>query len=212
MNSILLLLLSSVSAADIQPPGSVLDREGVRLCIRGVGEAWQDGHLTRIYRGSLLTGAVGVVVPVHKYAAIDIEAGYKRQAGTEVFADEGDESSIESAFEIVPLTLSVEGRLPLLGGGELFLGLGPTLSVFTEEHSIRSDNGQVSTQGMKVNMDSRFGVRVDSGLFQPSLAPVRSRELKGIDLEIFVGRRWQFGPDGFDLSAWRGGLGFAFKL
>ena len=110
MSSILLLLLSSVSAAEIQPPGSVLDREGVRLCIRSVGEAWQDGNLTRIYRGSLLTGAVGVVVPVHKYAAIDVEAGYKRQAGTEVFADEGDESSIASRMLPSPRIARYSGR------------------------------------------------------------------------------------------------------
>ena len=37
MSSILLLLLSSVSAAEIQPPGSVLDREG-EARIRSVGE------------------------------------------------------------------------------------------------------------------------------------------------------------------------------
>jgi hypothetical protein len=189
-----------------------MEREGIRLCVRGVGEAWQDPSLTRIYRSSLFSGGVGVVIPLHTYLALDIEAIYKRQAGTEVFAEDGEVSGIPSAFEIVPMTLALEGRWPLLGGGELFLGVGPTLTVFTEEHSIRTDNGQVATQGMKVNLDTRFGVRVDTGFVQPSIAPVRTREIKGVDLEVFIGRRWQFGSTGFDLSAWRAGLGFAFRM
>jgi len=209
---ILLLLLSGVATAAPMPPGATQDRESVRLVVRGVGEAWQDPSLTRIYRNSLLSGGVGIVIPLHTYLALDIEAIYKRQAGTEVYADDGDDSFIVSAFELVPLTLSVEGRWPTVGGGELFLGVGPTVTVFTEEHSIRADNGQVATQGMKINMDSRFGVRLDTGLIQPSMAPVRTREIQGVDLELFIGRRWQFGETGFDLSAWRGGFGFAFRM
>lgn len=214
MSWIPLLLLSSVQAAEPGPNTSrmsSLEQEGVRLCVRGVGEAWEDSHLSRIYRSSLLSGAVAVVVPLHRFAALDLEVGYKRQAGFEV-DDDGAKTAIGSAFELVPLTLAAEGRWPLLGGGHLFLGVGPTVSAFTEEHSIRADNGQVSTQGMKINMDSRFGIRVDSGFVQPSLAPVRTRELKGVDLEVFIGRRWQFGDTGFDLSAWRAGLGFAFRM
>lgn len=207
-----LLLLSSLHAASFPTPGSEMEREGVRLCVRGVGEAWQDPSLTRIYRNSLFSGGVGAVIPLHTFVALDIEATYKRQAGVEVFAEDGEASGIASAFEIVPLTLAVEGRWPLQGGGELFLGVGPGLTVFTEQHSIRTDNGQVSTQGMKVNMDTRIGVRVDSGLVQPSMAPVKTREIRGVDLEFFIGRRWQFGTTGFDLSAWRGGLGFAFRM
>jgi hypothetical protein len=207
-----LLFLSSVTAAAPVPLDASSDRESVRLVVRGVGEAWQDPSLTQVYRNSLLSGGVGIVIPLHTYLAIDVEAVYKKQAGFEVFADEGDDSAIPSAFEIVPMTLAIEGRLPTLGGGELFLGVGPTLTVFTEEHSKRVDNGQVATQGMKVNMDTRFGVRVDTGLIQPSMAPVRTREIQGVDLELFIGRRWQFGDTGFNLSAWRGGFGFAFRM
>jgi len=207
-----LLFLSSVTTAAPVSRDSSSGLENVRLVVRGVGEALQDPSLTRIYRNSLLSGGVGIVIPLHTYVAIDIEAIYKKQAGTEVFADEGDASAIPSAFEIVPLTLAIEGRWPMLGGGELFLGVGPTLTIFSEEHSIRQDNGQVSTEGMKVNMDTRFGVRMDTGLIQPSMAPVRTREVQGVDLELFIGRRWQFGETGFNLSAWRGGLGFAFRM
>lgn len=212
MSWIPLLFLSSVTAAAPVPLDASSDRESVRLVVRGVGEAWQDPSLTRIYRNSLLSGGVGIVIPLHTYLAIDVEAVYKKQAGIEVFTDEGDDSAVQSAFEIVPFTLAIEGRWPTLGGGELFLGVGPTLTIFTEEHSIRVDNGQVATQGMKVNMDTRFGVRVDTGLIQPSMAPVRSREIQGVDLELFIGRRWQFGDTGFNLSAWRGGFGFAFRM
>lgn len=212
MSWIPLLFLSSVTTAAPVSRDSSSGLENVRLVVRGVGEALQDPSLTRIYRNSLLSGGVGIVIPLHTYVAIDIEAIYKKQAGTEVFADEGDASAIPSAFEIVPLTLAIEGRWPMLGGGELFLGVGPTLTIFSEEHSIRQDNGQVSTEGMKVNMDTRFGVRMDTGLIQPSMAPVRTREVQGVDLELFIGRRWQFGETGFNLSAWRGGLGFAFRM
>jgi hypothetical protein len=207
-----LLFLSSVTTAAPVSLDSSSGLENVRLVVRGVGEALQDPSLTRIYRNSLLSGGVGIVIPLHTYVAIDIEAIYKKQAGTEVFADEGDASAIPSAFEIVPLTLAIEGRWPTLGGGELFVGVGPTLTIFSEEHSIREDNGQVSTEGMKINMDTRFGVRIDTGLIQPSMAPGRAREVKGVDLELFIGRRWQFGETGFDLSAWRGGFGFAFRM
>lgn len=218
MRWIPLLILSGLVAATTTaiaaptPPGPAADREGVRLVVRGVGEAWQDPSLTRIYRNSLLAGGVGIVIPLHTYLALDVEAIYKRQAGTEVFAEDGDDSAIASAFEIVPLTLSVEARWPTVGGGELFLGVGPTLTVFTEEHSIRTDNGEVATQGMKINMDSRFGVRLDTGLVRPSMVPVGTRQVQGVDLELFIGRRWQFGETGFDLSAWRGGFGFAFRM
>jgi hypothetical protein len=207
-----LIATTTAVVAAPTPPGQASDRESVRLVVRGVGEAWQDPSLTRIYRNSLLSGGVGIVIPLHTYLALDVEAIYKRQAGMEVFAEDGDDSAIPSAFEIVPLTLSVEGRLPTVGGGELFLGVGPTLTVFTEEHSIRTDNGQVATQGMKINMDTRFGVRMDTGLVRPSMVPVGTREIQGVDLELFIGRRWQFGEKGFDLSAWRGGFGFAFRM
>ena len=215
MSWIPLLLLSSTWAAGPSPADasvSVLESEGVGLSVRAVGEAWQDPNLSRIYRSSLLTGAVGIVVPVHRFAAVELEVGYKKQAGTEVAAEDGEVSGVASAFEIVPWTLLAEGRLPLVGGGHLFLGLGPTVTAFTEEHSIRADTGQVATQGMKINMDSRVGVRMDTGFVQKSLAPVQARELRAVDLEIFVGRRWQFGSTGFDLSAWRAGLGFTFRL
>ena len=213
MSWTLLTLLSVVQAAPVAPPGSnAMDREGIRLSVRGVGESWQDPNLTRIYKDSVFSGGVGVAVPLHTYIGIEIEASYKRQAGVEVFAEDGEVSGIASAFELVPLTLAVHGRWPLANSGELYLGLGPTISVFTEEHSIRSDNGQVSTQGMKINMDSRIGVRIDTGLHQPPMAPGLNGELQAIDLEVFIGRRWQFGTVGFDLSAWRAGLGLAFRM
>jgi hypothetical protein len=44
------------------------------------------------------------------------------------------------------------------------------------------------------------------------MVPVGTREIQGVDLELFIGRRWQFGEKGFDLSAWRGGFGFAFRM
>ena len=136
------------------------------VCLSGAAcEAWQDPNLSRIYR-ALLTGAVGIVVPVHRFAAVELEVGYKKQAGTEVAADDGEVSGVASAFEISPgpswqrvaCLWSVEATL--------LLGLGPTVTAFTEEHSIRADTGQVATQGMKINMDSRVGVRMVIGFVQ----------------------------------------------
>jgi hypothetical protein len=183
----------------------------VRIALRGVGEVWQDNSISRIYRGSTFLGAVGIVLPIHTYVVLDIEGGFKRVAGVEVNAFTSERSAVESVFETVPFVFDVEGRLPLQGG-ELYFGVGPTVTVFTEEHSLRLDTGLVTTQGIKIGMDTRLGLRFETNLVRPSLAPGNRSAISGVDLEFWMGRRWQFGQEGFDLSAWRGGAGLMLRM
>ena len=187
------------------------DTGSVRVAVRGVGEVWQDNSISQIYRGSTFLLGVGIVVPLHKYVVLDIEGGFKRLAGVEVGAETSERSAVTSAFETVPFAFDLEGRVPLQAG-ELFFGVGPSVTVFTEEHSVRLDTGLVTTDGVKIGMDTRLGLRFETNLVQPSLAPGNQSAIRGVDVEFWMGRRWQFGQVGFDLSAWRGGAGLMFRM
>ena len=204
--SLLSLLGGTASAQAVSA-----DNGGVRVAVRGVGEVWQDNSISRIYRGSTFLFGVGIVLPLHKYVVLDIEGGFKRLAGVEVNAFTSEPAGVESAFEAVPFAFDLEGRLPLQGG-ELFLGVGPSITVFTEEHSPRLDTGMVTTEGIKIGMDTRLGLRFETNLIRPSLSPRNQSAIRGVDVEIWMGRRWQFGQEGFDLSAWRGGAGLMFRM
>jgi hypothetical protein len=187
------------------------DTGSVRVAVRGVGEVWQDNSISQIYRGSTFLLGIGIVVPLHKYVVLDIEGSFKRLAGVEVGALTSERSAVASAFETVPFAFDLEGRVPLQAG-ELFFGVGPSVTVFTEEHSPRLDTGLVTTEGVKIGMDTRLGLRFETNLVQPSLAPGNQSAIRGVDVEFWMGRRWQFGQVGFDLSAWRGGAGLMFRM
>ena len=215
MSWILLILVEVVGAQgfSMPRPGQQVDQEGVRMCVRAVGEAWADTFLSQVYRSGTLAGGVGLVLPLHDYFVMDLEMTYKRSAGNELAADDLQSTNIGSALEIVPITLVVEARWPMAGGGEIFSGVGPSFIVFKEEHSLRLDTGLLVTQGFKVATDFRVGVRVDTGLAQPSMAPGIGRQLQAIEFEVYLGKRWQIwrNQTGFNLSAWRGSAGLVFR-
>lgn len=211
LKPLLLASLLSMTGNTVFAQSLPSQSEGVRVAVRGVGEVWQDNSISRIYRGSTFLLGVGIVLPLNDYLALDIEGAFKRLAGSEVNAMSGDSSGTGSAFETVPIAFDVEGRLPLQGG-ELFLGVGPSVTVFKEEHSIRLDTGTVTTEGVKIGMDTRLGLRFETNLVRPSLAPGNQSAIRGVDVEFWMGKRWQFGQEGFDLSAWRGGAGLMFRM
>ena len=194
-------------------PANASEPEMIGVTVRGIGEAWEDPFIARVYRGSSFTGGVGLLLPLHKFVSLNVDAAFKRTAGTEVNAITGEpEGSAQSALELVPMSFTLQGRLALRNGGELFLALGPSLVVFTEEHSQRLDTGLVTTEGMKVGLESQIGLRMPTSFVQPSLAPGNQSAISAIEVEGWFGRRHQFGTEGFNLGAWRGGLGLVFRL
>ena len=215
MNWMLLILVEMAGAQgfSLPRPGQQVDQEGVRMCVRAVGEAWSDAHISQVYRSGVLAGGVGLVLPLHDYFVMDLEMTYKRSAGNELALEDSQSTNIGSALELVPITAVLEARWPMAGGGEIYTGVGPSFTVFKEEHSQRLDTGLQVTQGTKVATDFRVGVRVDTGLAQPSMAPNIGRQLQAIEFEFYLGRRWQLHRKqiGFNLSAWRGSAGLLFR-
>jgi hypothetical protein len=158
---------------------------------------------------------------------LDLEATFKRVPGNEVSEETDARTSVASRFQLVPISVVAEGRLPLVAGGEIFLGLGPAFALFKEEHSAINigDNlaSRTLTTGVKIGMDMRVGARFDSGLAMPSSASV-GRQLQSIEVEFFAGGRWHPGivprkakdddgnkvRQGLNLSALRGGAGLTF--
>jgi len=209
--------------------------EGVRIAVRAVGEAWSGQNISRVYRSGVMTGGGALLIPLHPNLVVDLEATFKRVPGSEVSEETDLGTSVVSKFQLVPVSVVAEGRLPLATGGELFVGLGPSLALFKEEHSpiarTSSDAddavtlaSRTVTSGYKVAGDFRFGARFDTGLAMPSSAPV-GRQLQAVEFEIFAGGRWHPGfiprkavdgdgnkvRQGLNLSALRGGAGLTFR-
>ncbi len=229
MSWILLLWTKTALAAGftLPDPAEQIAEEGVRLAVRAVGEAWSGQSLNRIYRSGVLAPGGALLVPIHPNLVMDLEATFKRVPGNEVSEETEASTSVASRFQLVPISVVAEGRVPLVEGGEIFLGLGPSFAVFKEEHSpinIGSDlSARTLTTGVKVGMDMRVGARFDSGLAMPSSASV-GRQLQSIEIELFAGGRWHPGiipgkakdengnkvRQGLNLSALRGGAGLTF--
>lgn len=221
----MLLLLTEVAFAaggfSLGSPADQIADEGIRFSVRAVGESLSGPHVTRVYRNSILSGGGALLVPLHRSFVLDLEATYKRVAGNEINAETELASGVSSSFQLVPISAIVEGRVPMAGGGEVFAGVGPSFTVFREEHSLSSIR-TTSTQGTKVATDFRVGARIETGLAMPSAAPV-GRQLQSVEFEVFLGGRWhpRILPkpmvvdgvkyrQGLDLSALRAGAGLAF--
>jgi len=186
----------------------------MRLVLRGVAENWADEAVGSLYRTGALAGGAALVLPVWKRFMIDIEFTYKRmpmgaRAGGEALENT---TSSDYTFEFLPFSVLAEMKL-----GEddalmhTFVGLGPALATFSERHA-PNDEGLSMTTGGKICVETRVGVRVDTGLIQPSLSGMSVGGLSAIELEVFAGRRFQrpaAAGSGFNLSGWRGGLGLA---
>lgn len=174
------------------------------IVARGVAEAWGDPAIGSVYRTGALMGAVGVVVPIAGPISIDVEAAYRRM---DARIGDGDH-----VFQLLPITLLGEFTFPAKEVPiDPFVGLGFAMASFSERHPANAD-GLTITRGARPSLELRAGIRLDLGLVHPPMPPARS-VVQRVDLEVFGARRAQRpGAAGFDLAAWRGGLGLAIAL
>ncbi|MEN0065238.1 MAG: hypothetical protein AAGA48_24045 [Myxococcota bacterium] len=175
------------------------------LLARGQASAWADPAIGTFYRTGALMGGAGVVVDVFGPISADLDVAYKRANPA---LDPSDDST---RFELVPVTLFAEYNFKFANAPVLpFAGLGFAMVQFAERHAPMPD-GRTVTRGMRPAIELRTGVRVDLGLVPGSL--MRTGPVKSIDLEVFGGRRLEMpGGMGFNLSAWRAGLGLGVRL
>ena len=187
----------------------------IRLVLRGVAENWADEAVGSLYRTGALASGAALVLPVWNRLMLDIEFTYKRMPMGVRAGGESLESatSPDYTFEFLPFSILAEMKL-----GEddalmhSFIGVGPTLATFSERHPA-NDEGLSMTTGGKICVETRVGVRIDTGLIQPMMSGMSVGGLSAIELEVFAGRRFQkpaAAGSGFNLSGWRGGLGLAF--
>ena len=211
MGTIVIWLLASVASAQDppapDPPDEPPERRPLVVAVRGIAETWSDPGIGTVYgTGGLLSG-LGVVVPLLGPLSLDIEAAYRR-----MYTDDGAETPDDTfVMEMLPVSFVVEWTLanetsPVEG----FVGLGPSFAGFREHHP-RDAEGFGVTRGAKFGLETRVGVRFDTGLVQPTMAP--TSPVRGVDLELYGARRLQLpGGKGFDLDAWRGGVGLAVRI
>jgi len=194
---------SAADDGEDDPP----DRRPVAIAVRGIAETWSDPGIGTVYgTGGLLSG-IGVVVPLFGALSLDVEAAYRRMY-TDDGAAEPDDTFV---MEVLPVSLLVawtlsSDRSPVEG----FVALGPSFAGFREHHPAGPD-GLGVTRGAKLSLEPRVGLRFDTGLVQPTMAG--TSPVQGVDLELYGARRLQLpGGKGFDLDAWRGGVGLAVRI
>lgn len=184
---------------------AVAQATDIFLVARGQAELWADPAIATFYRTGALMGGAGVVVDVFGPVTADIDIAYKR-ANPALNPD--DETS---RFELVPITLLGEynfefANVPV----RPFAGLGFALVQFAERHPANAE-GRTVTRGTRPALELRAGFRLDLGLVPDSL--VKQNPIKSVELEVFGARRNEApGGKGFDLSAWRAGLGLGIRL
>lgn len=206
MFTVILLQLSTAFAQDVaQDPAAngksekkMFSVSEFRLALRGVGEAWKEPSISQVYRNSRFIGSVGFDYRFHPNLTSYFEAGYTRVDG----------NNGRSAFQMVPTSFGVSG---VFGNStvEPFAGLGLSLVSFSEE----LPTGGVS--GTKIGTDFRLGARVGTRAIQPSQHPNGPKGPSQFDIEFMVGGRIHhaFGVGkGFDLGAFRVGLGAVFRF
>lgn len=213
MSLMLLLLLDTAAAVDL---GTLADPDeaGLRVAARAVGESLADPSISSVYRPSVFTGGVGVIIPFHSFLQADIEVSYTRMSGQELSEEDRTSTEVAETLELIPLSALIEARY-LLSRGELFAGVGPALTPFKSLHSANEDNGDATaTVGTKIAAELRAGIRLDTGMITPPIAPVEGRPAQALDLEIYVGRRHQLhlSDTGYDLGAWRAAAGLAVRF
>lgn len=206
LGPLLLALLASAGAALAAEPAPATEPrvdQGLVLSFRGVGEVWQDPAIAAHYRSSRFAGAGFAGWFFLPSLGATLEAGYMRQ---DAAADRGGVSP--GSLELIPLTLGVQWRR-VGEAADVFAGGGAAFAVFNESTAARV------TSGTKPGLDLNAGVRIHTNLLQPSMRPSGSPGVRGLDVELFAGRRQHhaFGlGSGFDLGAWRVGAGLAVRL
>jgi len=204
-----LLNLYSALAAPPPPPWEepVVPEPTVRLALRGLIETWEDGSLGTVYKTGMVAPGVGAVVPITGRLALDLEGGYRKIRPR----DEG----LDASVELIPMAATVQFDLIRDPGWSWFAGVGPSLMVFSERHPQNKAGGVDGAQvvrGARLGVDVRTGARIDTGLIQPSRIPGIKRP-SGLDLEFTGARRFtRPGLEGFNLGAWRLGVGVAFRM
>ena len=190
---------------------------GVSLWFRGVGEVWDDPDIGRVYRSSALMVGAGLVVPVHEYVQVDLEGAYQSMSGLEIDLETEASSQNGTSMEIVPLSVLVEGRMAFGGDHHLFLGAGPTATLFKEESSSWDLDGSTVgpvVSGTKLGGEARLGVRMSTGILAPvgDSVPRPGPQVDGLHVELYAGRRFQKAETGFDLAAWRATFGVGVQF
>jgi hypothetical protein len=179
------------------------DRVDLAIGFMGMGEVWQDEAIIDHYRSSRFSGSGFATVGLFPWFAVETEVGYMRMS-----SDSGRSGVAPGSMEVVPITVS--GLVRSSGRrAEAFGGVGYAMTVFAE----RTDVGTVA--GIKPGFDVRSGVRIHTNMVQPTMAPNGSPGLRGLDVELLLGRRQHhaFGVgQGLDFSAWRAGVGLVARL
>jgi hypothetical protein len=183
---------------------------GVLLGVRGVGEVWQDSSLILdVGRSSRFGGAGALSYRVWRMFSADFEAGYHRMSGLEHGVTSHATGTEATSFEMVPLVFAV-GANHQARNVEVFANVGSAVTIFSSTHP---EAGTIS--GTKFGLSVQGGVRIDTGLVQPSIRRDANQPVKAVDLEIMIGRRQHqlFGVgDGLNLSAWRVGVGLFARM
>ncbi len=190
------ILLASVHMAGIAPAHA-----DTLLVLRGSVERWGDPAIGTVYRQGALMGGAGVVVDVFGPLSVDVDIAYRR-----VESDSGGQR-----FELLPISLLAEYRFPMPDDPiDPFVGFGFAIAHFAER-AAPDDAGLAVVRGARPAIELRAGLRFDLGLIQPSM--VDDPVVKGMDVEVYGARRIEVpGGQGFDLAAWRAGLGLALRL
>lgn len=200
-----------------------IDEEGIRMGVRVVAELWEEPELQKRFEQNRgLTAGLSLGVPLHEFLVVELEVAMNHRV--ESVDEEGNASG--DTFDMVPIAFQIQGRLPLGGAGELYLGVGPNLVPYRWGHPGTKNtlNSDYVTDGTKLQAEVRLGFRFDSGLIQPAMAPGIGRQIKAVDFEAYAARRHQRQPisekdgvatperDGVDLAAYRLGLGLSFRF
>jgi len=228
---ILTLLISQVWAAPQTPEGW----NRTRLMIRTVGETWDDAGITSNYGMGTVGFGLGVMQPIWGPLAVDIELSYKRlrEGGKNISAEEYSGRYLQ----LIPISVLLEYRVSAGKGRlEAFFGVGPSLVAYSENHQrskymtdvaaanekpgLRMPNdpepdptvmGDV-VSGMRPSVETRLGLRIDSGLIQAPAAPARAGPVTGLEFEIYAARRFTSTKTGFNLNTWRACIGMGLRF
>jgi hypothetical protein len=193
----LLLTLEAFAA----PPTESPEGPHFGLALRGVAETWDDTAIGSTYRTGAFASGAALIMPLMDPVTLSVEATYRRA---------GASSAGDALFEITPISIVGEWAFYRDDRGEVYGGGGPTITVFSERHPGNGDTAVV--RGTRLGLEARIGGRFNTNLVSNPLPPA-PQGLDRIELEIYAARRFQRpGLTGFQLGAWRAGLGVVFRL